>query len=524
MFLNPQTEPKLLKVSRYEKKCNCRNGGSPLKRANRSSVVRLQGLSGDQLRLESGEGNVTNRKQSRPVYLLTKKVFRRKKSRGCLGNSPNEIEEEQVSRVLPEAAFAERDSAKLNGASFEEDTKRVQPQTNQGHFLNTIPLNEEGIEFFFRELSVEKEISGYPHRFRATNPPSKGLDLLYIPTNRMKMFPYQGTSSHLKDWYTIARRWAILKTDVRAPLLLESNREQNVPSDSLKYVYEERAVKNWKQIRERNPQKEKTKVKKQAIGVQAVQGEWSRFLSKNPRLIIVGDVHGCVDELRDLLRLADFRPGDQVIFLGDLVAKGPDSAAVVKIAREIGARSVRGNHDFELIRWWIAQLNGTSSTVSINMEHLKIAQELDREDHEWLFQCPWFIRIPEMGYLLVHAGFVPDVDLLQQNPRLMMNMRSVLPNGIITNRYVAGSPWAAYWKGPEIVVFGHDAYRGLQKFDYAQVRGKTNLVLISSEISFVPKGIDTGCVYGGRLTALLLPENRLISVQARSCYRQRRAR
>lgn len=113
--------------------------------------------------------------------------------------------------------------------------------------------------------------------------------------------------------------------------------------------------------------------------------------------------------------------------------------------------------------------------------------------------CPWFIESTEMNYLFVHAGFIPGVKLTQQNPRLMMNMRSVLDDGTVTARNVVGCEWARLWKGPQTVVFGHDAYRGLQTYDHAV-------------------GIDTGCVYGGRLTALLLPENRLISVAAKRAY------
>jgi hypothetical protein len=49
-----------------------------------------------------------------------------------------------------------------------------------------------------------------------------------------------------------------------------------------------------------------------------------------------GDVHGCIDELQALLRRCCFQPGDLVVFLGDLVSKGPDSLSVVQMAREIG--------------------------------------------------------------------------------------------------------------------------------------------------------------------------------------------
>ena len=87
------------------------------------------------------------------------------------------------------------------------------------------------------------------------------------------------------------------------------------------------------------------------LGPLLVDAVTARAFERPPRVIAIGDVHGCIDELQDLLRLCDYRPGDQVIFLGDLVSKGPDSISVVQMAREIGAIAVRGNHDFEVIRW-----------------------------------------------------------------------------------------------------------------------------------------------------------------------------
>jgi hypothetical protein len=87
---------------------------------------------------------------------------------------------------------------------------------------------------------------------------------------------------------------------------------------------------------------------------------------RRPHVIAIGDVHGCIDELQDLLRLCDYRPGDLVVFLGDLVSKGPDSIAVVQMAREIGAIAVRGNHDFEVIRWHQAIKSGTKDASRVS--------------------------------------------------------------------------------------------------------------------------------------------------------------
>jgi hypothetical protein len=94
------------------------------------------------------------------------------------------------------------------------------------------------------------------------------------------------------------------------------------------------------------------------LGPLLVDAITARAVQRHPHVIAIGDVHGCIDELQDLLRLCDYRPGDLVVFLGDLVSKGPDSIAVVQMAREIGAIAVRGNHDFEVIRWHQAIKSG----------------------------------------------------------------------------------------------------------------------------------------------------------------------
>jgi Calcineurin-like phosphoesterase len=234
------------------------------------------------------------------------------------------------------------------------------------------------------------------------------------------------------------------------------------------------------------------------IGLRLVDAVTERAKQRHPRVIAIGDVHGCIDELQDLLRQCDYRPGDLVIFLGDLVCKGPDSISVVQMGREIGAIGVRGNHDFEVLRWHNAMKSGVEPPV-FGSEHYHIASCLSVADMNWLDSLPWYISSKDLSALFVHAGFVSGIRLAKQNPRLMMNMRSVLPDGTVTSKFFNNWPWARLWDGPQTVLFGHDADRGLQQYEHAI-------------------GLDTGCVYGGRLTACILPEKRLVSVSARREY------
>lgn len=219
------------------------------------------------------------------------------------------------------------------------------------------------------------------------------------------------------------------------------------------------------------------------------------------RTILIGDLHGCLDELEDLLRACDASERDRVISVGDLVAKGPDSRGVVRRFRRAGWQAVLGNHDAHVLRWRAAKR--AEARARGRLHHFEVARSLDAADADWLAALPLWLELPAslgggVPVRVVHAGFVPGVPLAQQEREQLLNLRSLRADGAPSAR-VEGTPWAAAWPGPEHVVFGHDALRGLQQHPRAT-------------------GLDTGCVYGGRLTALVLPERRLVSVPARRAY------
>jgi hypothetical protein len=100
--------------------------------------------------------------------------------------------------------------------------------------------------------------------------------------------------------------------------------------------------------------------------------------------------------------------------------------------------------------------------------------------------------------VVVHGGLVPGVAIEKQERDHLLNLRSIAADGQPSKR-IEGNPWGALWPGPEQVVYGHDAIRGLQRHPFAT-------------------GLDTGCVYGRALTALVLPAGELVSVPARRAY------
>ncbi len=222
------------------------------------------------------------------------------------------------------------------------------------------------------------------------------------------------------------------------------------------------------------------------------------------RTIVVGDVHGCREELERLLQACQWTRGQRLVLAGDLVAKGPYSQGVVQLARECGALGVLGNHDAHVLRARAQEAGDTSIEIKkIKPEHRHVLRTLTPADWTYLEELSLFIRLgPEKDgapdTVVLHAGAVPGVPIEQQTRENLITMRSITHAGAATKK-IEGTPWAAMWRGPEPIIFGHDAIRGLQQYPLAL-------------------GLDTGCVYGGQLTAVILPERRLVSVPAARSY------
>jgi hypothetical protein len=214
------------------------------------------------------------------------------------------------------------------------------------------------------------------------------------------------------------------------------------------------------------------------------------------RTVIVGDVHGCLDELLALVERCGDPRSTRYVMVGDLVAKGPDSKGVVAWARASGVDAVLGNHDAAVLH-----ARNPMAEPRPRPHHVEVAATLGRDELAWLEARPlWLALEGDDGpsHLVVHGGVVPGVPLEAQERKYLLNLRSITADGAPTKK-IEGRPWASVWTGPPHVVFGHDAVRGLQRHRWAT-------------------GLDTGCVYGGALTALVLPTRDLVSIPARRNY------
>ncbi|MFC7098396.1 metallophosphoesterase family protein [Halobaculum marinum] len=191
---------------------------------------------------------------------------------------------------------------------------------------------------------------------------------------------------------------------------------------------------------------------------------------------VVGDVHGCPDELDRLLSNLSVTDDDLVVFVGDLVRKGPDSKAVVDRVREAdNMLTVRGNNEEKLLR-------GD-----------KELSALTDDDLDWMASLPvaisWAGDDETPGALVVHGGVDPRVPLAEHTVDDLQNNRSLLPGGSYGDRPY----WWEQYDGPQRVFFGHT-------------------VLAQPVVREFAVGLDTGCVYGGELTAYDWREDAFVTV------------
>jgi hypothetical protein len=201
------------------------------------------------------------------------------------------------------------------------------------------------------------------------------------------------------------------------------------------------------------------------------------------RTIIVGDVHGCSQELDALLSKLGLKPSDTLVFVGDLLNRGPDSTGVLRRVRELGARTALGNHEQRLIAARVSRAHGKPGPrLGSSLERLM--SELCEQDWQQIEAMPLKIDLPEQGLRVVHAGVVPGVPFETLDPVVVTRIRSIDEDGAPSEKW--GTPWGAKYRGPPHIVFGHNARAVPQLHPDAT-------------------GLDTGCVYGGRLTALVLP-------------------
>lgn len=264
---------------------------------------------------------------------------------------------------------------------------------------------------------------------------------------------------------------------------------------------------------------------------------------------VVGDVQGCLDSLQALLDKVQFDPQhDRLWFAGDLVNRGPRSLDTLRFIKRLGdrAHTVLGNHDLHLLALWCSSGRSHESDTIAEVVNAPDGEELIN----WLRQQPLALMLPLHAHsLLVHAGILPQwsfqqalqlsfevqqvlagpdwkafmaqlygnkpnrwdpalqgVDRLRLIVNVFTRMRMLREDGKIDLKYKlepadAPDDLKAWFERPRSsdaegqILFGHWSTLN-------QVKNKVGYCL------------DTGCVWGGRLTALRLEDESIIQVEA----------
>ena len=225
---------------------------------------------------------------------------------------------------------------------------------------------------------------------------------------------------------------------------------------------------------------------------------------------VVGDVHGCLPELLDLLGLLGYGvrngrlshpAGRHLVFVGDLVDRGPDAPGVLRLVmravRDGAASCVLGNHDDKLRRLLGGEQIEISAGQAVTLAQLIGEPPAFKDDiMNFVGSLPPRLLLDGGRLLVVHAGDRPELPELERT-RYNVYGRDLEKQDQygVTLR----EDWATAYAGPALVAHGHTPVVA------PEWRGHT-------------LNLDTGCPFGGQLSALRYPELQTLSVRAQRAY------
>lgn len=234
-----------------------------------------------------------------------------------------------------------------------------------------------------------------------------------------------------------------------------------------------------------------------------------------------GDIHGCIDELKELHALVEKAyPGIEHWHLGDLVDRGPDSGACVQFAMDNFAGGVMGNHESTIIKGYHACKRNNSTHK--NPDKAKTIATLNDERVRYLEGLPYLHVFDDVGLVLAHGGVYPKLPFYRQPPLGVCRLQMIKPgHGMMTakNRWWGGDSVHQPKVGKTEAESREEGYvRWYEAYDhqYDCIYGHSVMgiepYIHQNEGAGRTIGIDTGSCFGGYLTALIYPEMKVIRV------------
>ncbi|MBY7143122.1 bis(5'-nucleosyl)-tetraphosphatase PrpE [Virgibacillus sp. NKC19-3] len=236
------------------------------------------------------------------------------------------------------------------------------------------------------------------------------------------------------------------------------------------------------------------------------------------KIDVIGDVHGCTEELHELFKALGYWKQNKIyihpdaripIFLGDITDRGPASIQVINLIYDMvvvhhKAKYVPGNHCNKLYRYFLGNnvqiRHGLETTVAeYNACSKKEQERIKRKFMTLVEQAPLYLQIPEVQAIVAHAGikesYIGHADKKVES--------FVLYGDVTGNTDMHGRPirkdWAQDYHGSEWIVYGHTPVNKPR--------------IVNKTIN-----IDTGCVFGNALSAFRLPEEKIIAVPSNQPY------
>ena len=231
---------------------------------------------------------------------------------------------------------------------------------------------------------------------------------------------------------------------------------------------------------------------------------------------VIGDIHGCLIEFKELLNKINYNPEThRVILAGDIVDRGEYSLDCIHFVQELNLECVLGNHENFYIRWnknnEIFKSTGQKNKMRSNENKLKLFAQLSFQDIQWMKSLPHFIHINK-DWTLIHAGIEPALPFEKQYSDALFHTRYVDDRGHSRSLNKDFSQ-------PENTVFWTEKYTGQKNFLYGHsVHSRTDPRIDKNINGGTCIGLDTGCVYGGKLTAYCIETKEFVQVQAKKTY------
>ena len=238
------------------------------------------------------------------------------------------------------------------------------------------------------------------------------------------------------------------------------------------------------------------------------------------RYIVVGDPHGCLEEFEELLRTAEYKQEkDHLIVAGDIFDRGPDSLGVLRRIMGLKATFVMGNHDEKHLRYAdhearkLKNPNYKNPMKPLSAEKQEIQKDLTADDISFLRAAYPIYQISKK-WVVVHAGM--ENKPLGEQGKAVLRVRFVNKDTgeMATGPHAWDQPdnsvyWTDVWRGPESVLYGH----AVHSLEHPRVTMNKDVMTV---------GIDTGCCFGGRLTAAIIENDELKGfkqVKAKKVYK-----